>query len=173
MFTILFGMMPQNCVPHKSKVQDSSLYHSLLISIHVYLSWNIYIYVIFMYNTMLLWPMWHRDPDTSTPDASTSNRFSVWSHFEAFSQALIAAFKPHWEGLLISGWLWWAKFWHKFDLMFYTIMKASFTDATLHKPVQWPQRKRRGAHGSKFDFDDCSLGRIFQFFGWIMKFVWA
>ena len=31
----------------------------------------------------------------------------------------------------------------------YTTMKASFTDATLHKPVQWPQRKRRGAHGSK------------------------
>ena len=29
------------------------------------------------------------------------------------------------------------------------MMKASFTDATLHKPVQWPQRKRRGAHGSK------------------------
>ena len=28
-------------------------------------------------------------------------------------------------------------------------MKASFTDATLHKPVHWPQRKRRGAHGSK------------------------
>ena len=115
----------------------------------MYIYLGIYIYVIFMYNTMLLWPMWHRDPDTSTPDASTSNRFSVWSHFEAFSQALIAAFKPHWEGLLISGWLWWAKFWHKFDLMFYTIMKASFTDATLHKPVQWPQRKRRGAHGSK------------------------
>ena len=24
-------------------------------------------------------------------------------------------------------------------------MKASFTDATLHKPVQWPQRKIEGS----------------------------
>ena len=28
-------------------------------------------------------------------------------------------------------------------------MASRLHDATLHKPVQWPQRKRRGAHGSK------------------------